>query len=145
METKNCPECGHEMKAEETLCHNCGYDGKEKNESSRKRKTIIIRCVSAAIACLCLILAFSRIYNDKFAFYKQHYADCMAEYEECTDAAENGVYFRSSYRSLAESFKEMADSDLKEIWRYRIQGLCFIGTGAVAWVMGDKLAKRKGN
>lgn len=39
----------------------------------------------------------------------------MAEYEECTDAAENGVYFRSSYRSLAESFKEMADSDLKEI------------------------------
>ena len=139
----NCPECGHELEAGETLCRNCGYKCKDKHRSGAKQKTRIIQYISAAIECLCLILAFSRVYNDNYAFYKQHYADCMAEYEECIAAAEDGIYFRDSYRSLARSFKEMADSDLKEVWKYRIQGFCFMGTGAAVWVVGNKLARRK--
>lgn len=141
--TTVCPECGKELGVGETLCRNCGYDSKPHNKATGNSKAKIIKIASVAIACLCLILSISRINNDKYNFYKQHYKECMAGYEENSRTANGGGFLSGSYRYISNSYKDMADSDMKEIWKYRIQAILFVGAGVVVLVVGNKIAKKK--
>ena len=66
----------------------------------------------------------------------------MDGYEENVRTASNsGGLFKNSYKYISNSYKDMADSDMKEIWKFRIQSIVFAGAGVAICVVGNKIAK----
>lgn len=146
-EKHNCPECGCELDNNITICTNCGYNIEVKKEiviSKNVEKGRRIRIASVVIACVFFILAVTRISNDKYTFYKEHYAECMDEYEENSKTARSSSgMFKSSYNYISNSYKDMADSDMKEIWKFRVEAIVLSVVGVVVIISGVKIAKKK--
>lgn len=144
----NCPECGKEIEEGVLSCPNCGFPIKKQDETKHpvymnKRYIGIAMCI---IGCVLFIVAFARINNDDYKFYLEHYETCMQGYDENTATAKsytNG-YFRSSYKSIASSYKEMAEDDYKEIWKYRMEAIVACGAGIILLVLGYKNLTSKG-
>ena len=150
-----CPECGKEISDQANICPHCGYEKIVRNENRieeskeipiyKNRKYIsILMCV---VGCIFLILAINRITNDNYKFYKQHYQDCMDGYNDTISTANSylGGYFKSLYNSIASSYKDMADDDNKELWKFRIQAIVLICGGLALIVCGYKKYNKEKN
>lgn len=144
----NCPECGKEIDEEVLCCPNCGFPIKKRDETGQpvyknKRYIGIAMCI---IGCVLFIVAFARINNDGYKFYLEHYETCMQGYDENTATAKSYTsgYFKRSYEYIASSYKEMADDDYREIWKYRIEAIVACGAGLILLVIGYKNITNKG-
>lgn len=149
-----CSECGTEVADNAAVCPNCGYviiqsevETVEDNTNTiepvpvyKNKKYIGI--VLCAVACIMLIVAFTRINNDTYSFYKQHYRECMEGYaENSADARNAGLWFRGTYRYIASRYEDMAKDDNRKIWGYRIQAIA-LGLGGIAGgIVGFKFIK----
>lgn len=146
MEIYKCPECNKEITVEASVCSNCGFPLEkdiflQQKQKNRKLKGIIL-CI---VGCICLIIAVKNITDENYKFYLEHYEDCIEGYEENMDTANSmGGMFKSSYKSIASSYKNMAEDDLVEIWKYRgITIFCSVA-GLVFWFVGYKNIKKGG-
>lgn len=153
----NCPECNSEIDENVAVCPCCGFPIKGKiaepkvsevptqtidPEKQKKKKLIgVAMCI---IGCICWIVAITRITNEDYKFYVEHYEDCMDGYEDSMDHAKYGGLFSGSYRSIARSYEDMAEDDMKEIWKYRGTAIvcCIAGIGLV--FLGYKNIKKGG-
>lgn len=99
------------------------------------------------IGCILLVIAVTRITNDKYKFYKQHYQECIDGYNDAKSAANSyrSIFFSSSYNSIASSYKDMADDDSKELWKFRIQAIVFFCSGCLLIICGYKNYKKEKN
>lgn len=155
MEAK-CPECKQEVPEQVNICPHCGYEIIEQNENLKKDKTEVpiyknkrymgrLMCI---VGCIFLIIAITRITNDDYKFYKQHYKDCTAGYDNTKSTSNSYVsgYFKSTYNGIASSYQDMADDDNKKIWTFRIQAIILLCGGSVLLLVGYKnLQKEKEN
>jgi hypothetical protein len=160
MATINCPECNTEIDSEIAVCPCCGFPIKKKpttqtepklsevptqpiSEEKRKQKKLIgtVMCI---IGCICFIIAITRVTNEEYKFYVEHYEDCKEGYEDCMDEAKYGGMFSGSYRSIASTYEDMMEDDMKEIWKYRGTAIacCIAGIGLV--FVGYKNIKKGG-
>ena len=116
-----CYECGTEAADNVSVCPSCGYDIIQSEvETVEDNTTTIVKepiyrnkkyigVVLYVVACIMLIVAFTRINNDTYAFYKQHYKGCMEEYvENSADARNSGGLFSGTYRFIASEYEKMA-------------------------------------
>jgi hypothetical protein len=141
-----CPDCGLELKANAKTCISCGcpivYDSGRSSRQSvlTKRKCFGISLCLAAI--VCFVICFTRVSNDQYRFYIQHYGECKAGYEESMLTAESYGYgfFRSSYQDIASTYQDLMDSDQKKIWTYRALG----SVGLILLGSGIKNIKKRG-
>lgn len=131
----NCPECGFENEDSAETCASCGYPLKNDNaaEHQTNRKNKIIGFILIAAACICLTVgiitlgeyksAHSVIIDDRkndyyLDFWKQHYQECKAGYEENIASAKayyGSGFFYSSYMGIADDYLEMMQDDLDRI------------------------------
>lgn len=89
------------------------------------------------------IIAFTRINNDTYRFYKQHYKECMEGYADCKATGNDYAgWFKNSYESIASTYEHMAKDDNKNIWKYRIQSIVLCLCGLICCIVGYKI-KRK--
>lgn len=159
MATINCPECNAEVDGEVSVCPYCGFPIKKKltqtepkgsevpvkliNPEQQKKKKLIgtVMCI---IGFICFIIAITRITNEDYKFYMEHYEDCREGYEDCMDEAKYGGMFSGSYRRIASTYEDMMEDDMKEIWKYRGTAIacCIAGIG-LAFV-GYKNIKKGG-
>lgn len=151
-----CPECGNEVADNVNVCPSCGF---EIIQSEAETEKIMIKanindavpvsknkkyigfalCVAAGIM---LIVAFTKINNDTYSFYKQHYKECMEGYAESNaDANNSGGLFRGTYRYIASGYEDMAKDDNKKIWNYRIQAIILCLGGGACGIVGYKFIK----
>ena len=138
-ETRRCPECGSEVGTEAAVCPNCGYPFTEGEAGAAAEqaapgpakqkiggKTIgIVLFLAAAIL---LIVGITRLTNDRYQFYKEHYETCIDGYNENSRTARSygSGLFRYGYETIASTYKQMAEMDLKEMWKYRTAAIvCF--------------------
>lgn len=148
-----CPECGNEVADNVKVCPSCGYeiipsetDVQENTKSGevpiyKNKKYIGIALF--VVACIMFIVAFTRINNDTYSFYKQHYKECMEGYADTKATADeySGWFFKSTYESIASSYEDMAQDDNKIIWKYRIQAILLCLGGFVCCVVGYKMVR----
>lgn len=148
-----CPECGKEISDNTRVCPHCGYEIKEQNELAvenkkevpiyKNRKYIsILMCI---IGCIFLFVSITRITNDDYKFYKQHYQDCMDGYNDTKSTADSysGGYFRSSYNYIASTYKDMAEDDNKKLWKFRFQAMVLACGGLALIIYGYKNYKKE--
>ena len=148
-----CPECGNEVTDDEKVCPSCGYeiissetDTQETTNSSvvpvyKNKKYIGLALF--VVACIMFIVAFTRINNDTYSFYKQHYKECMEGYADTKATADeySGWFFKSTYESISSSYEDMAQDDNKIIWKYRIQAILLCLGGFTCCVVGYKMVR----
>lgn len=98
-----------------------------------------------AIALILMIISYTRINNEEYDFYKEHYVECEDGYDDAKDMANSysSSFFKGSYNSIANSYQEMMKDDMKEINSYRIQSAILLGTGIVLLCIGIKRVKRR--
>lgn len=160
MATIYCPECNTEIDNEVAVCPCCGFPIKKKitqaevktSEVStqpidieKQKKKKFIGMVMCIVGCICFIIAITRITNEDYKFYVEHYEDCMEGYEDCMKEAKySSGYFASSYRSIASTYEDMAEDDMKEIWKFRGIAItcCIAGIGLI--FVGYKNIKKGG-
>lgn len=148
-----CPECGNEVTEGVNECPCCGYEimPSEADTQETSNRSVVpiyqnkkyIGIVLSVVACVLFIVAFTRVNNDTYSFYKQHYKECMEGYADCKATANDysGWLFKSSYENIASSYEKMAKDDNREIWKYRIQAIILCFGGLVCCVVGYKLVK----
>lgn len=100
-------------------------------EQQKKKK--MIGAVMCALGCICFIIALTRITNEDYKFYVEHYEDCMEGYESCMEEAAYAGMFSNAYKNIARTYEDMAEDDMKEIWKYRGAAIvcCVAGIGLI--------------
>lgn len=148
MELINCPECGKEVGEEVLVCPECGFPIKKQDKLGQpiyknKKYIGLAMCI---IGCILFVVAITRINNDDYKFYLEHYETCMQGYDENTEVANlyTSGFFKSSYKDIALSYKKMAEDDYKEIWNYRIKAIVACGAGLILLVIGYKNVRNRG-
>lgn len=154
MEIIKCPECGNDVSSQVKTCPHCGYEILKEDKQTEEKHDIpiyknkkYISALMCIIGCMFLIIAITRITNDEYKFYKQHYKECIEGYNDTKLTADsyNGGFFRSSYNSIASSYKDMADDDNKELWKFRIQAMVLFCGGCGLILCGVKKYKKEKN
>jgi hypothetical protein len=148
-----CPECGKEVSDEAGLCPHCGYEITEQNENLKEDKQEVpiyknrkymgrLMCI---VGCILLIVGITRITNDDYKFYKQHYKDCIDGYNDTKTTANSyvGGYFKSTYNDIASNYQDMADDDNKKLWTLRIQAIFLLCGGSILILGGYKNCKKE--
>ena len=140
-----CPECGASIDASSTVCVECGFPLKSskpeapavsKSLKLPKKQLGVALCV---VAVICFIVGVKRIVNDDYAFYSEHYGECVAGYEDAKREAESaGWMLKSGYESIADTYEDMIEDDLKKIWQYRIGAIVSCSAGAIMVFFGIK-------
>ena len=133
-----CPTCGAPKKI---AVQNKTPSDNNRQDGNKKKKLGLAMIIAACILC---VVGFTRITNNSYKFYKQHYAECEAGYID-TKSTANSYYpgfFRNSYNGISSVYKSMMDDDMEKINSFRLQaGVCWVaGMGLLA--VGIK--KRKG-
>ncbi len=154
MELIKCPECGNDVSDQVKTCPHCGYEILEESKQIEKNHDIptyknrkyisILMCI---IGCVLLIIAVTRITNDKYKFYEQHYQECIDGYNDTKSTANSygSGFFGSSYNSIASSYKDMADEANKKLWKFRIQAIVLLCGGCGLIICGYKNYKKEEN
>lgn len=152
MESSKCPECGNDVSNQVKTCPYCGYEISKEDEQIKekynnlihknKKYIIALLCI---VGCLFLIAAITRITNDEYKFYKQHYQECIDGYNDTKWTADSfsGGFFKSSYDSIASSYKDLADNDKKELWKFRIQAILLVCGGCGLILFGYTIYKKE--
>lgn len=159
MEEKKCPECGTLNSGSATVCANCGYPfiQKEKRGLDRNR---IIGIALLIVAIICFSKGFQFLNqakemtenNSSLDFYRSHYVECEAGYNEniATAQSPSGFRFRSDYEYIAREYKRMMEDDQKKIDQildeangFRIKAMGISGAGAICAVVGLLMILRK--
>ena len=150
-----CPECGNELKDNEQICPNCGFEISAFNRIIQKNNVVkssisgnrrIVGIVLCVLAFGLIFGGFKTIQNDEYIFYKQHYQECMDGYADTKATGESyaNAYFKNTYNYLADEYEKMAQSDSKKIRRYQFQAGAFYLGGIVLGLSGCYLIiKRK--
>lgn len=145
-----CKECGAVYDKRQDSCPKCGCPSNDKNEvtlqiikKSNENGKLLSYCM-IVVALILMIISYTRVNNEEYDFYKEHYVECEAGYDDARDMANSysSGFFRSSYNTIANSYQEMMDDDMKEINSYRIQAGVILGTGIVLLCIGIKRVKR---
>lgn len=163
MTTVNCPECNAEIDSEVSVCPYCGFPIKKKTtaqvdssdlvekitvahplDSEKQKKKKIIGITMCVVGVICLIFAVTKITDDDYKFYLEHYEDCKDGYEDCMDEAKYGGMFSGSYRSIASTYEDMMKDDMKEIWKYRGTAIVCCIAGIGLGLVGYKNIKKGG-
>ena len=141
-----CRNCGKEIPSDSMFCPVCGKNvatthNSDNNKSSTSSKEIkgkvnalinkiqpkyrlAISLALIVVAIICVIIGITTFTSEDFSFYKNHYEDCIDGYEDCMEKSKSeGWYFSSSYESIADSYKEMADRDLSKIIGFSISAI----------------------
>lgn len=153
-----CPECNKEISDKANFCPHCGYSpiNRTKTTSIKQNDTQpdktanfnshrkIIGIMLLIIGFICLIIGTSNITDKKYKFYKEHYKTCVEGYEKNLVSANfsDGI-FKSEYTTIALNYKEMAEIDLKEIWKYRSTAIVFYGLSIFFFILGFKKIKKR--
>lgn len=155
-----CPECNTEVESEIAVCPSCGFPIKKKTtvqaepkvsdgvktpmDSEQLKKKKLIGVAMCIIGCICFIIAITRVTNEDYKFYVEHYEDCKEGYEDCMDEAKYGGMFSGSYRSIVSTYEDMMEDDMEEIWKYRGIAIvcCAVGLGLI--FVGYKNIKKGG-
>lgn len=152
--TKKCPECNAEVAGNTNFCPTCGYPFNSQNETDNRKNTNStssskiagkVKCwIAYGLAIICLIVGISRITCDDYKFYKKHYETCIAGYNENsrTSIMYGSGLFGAGYSGIASVYKDMAEIDLKEIWKYRIVAIVCC-SGAVALTVYGYSSEKK--
>ncbi len=139
-----CPDCGTELEEGAISCPECGCpvvmtstNGVNGTHSNRKTMRRIVAVVMCLVACFCIYKCFCMINDSNYKFYKEHYSECMQGYAENTATAASYSYgfFKSSYQDIANRYQDMANDDMKEIWKYRIAAIAFGASGVLLFIM----------
>lgn len=140
-----CPECGASINGESTVCNECGFPiEKPQSEIATKAKEPklsakqlgIVFCI---VAIIYFIVGITRITNDNYAFYSEHYKECAEGYEDATREAKTaGWLLKSGYENIADTYQDMMDDDIKKIWTYRIEAIALCAIGVVLIILGVK-------
>ena len=139
----HCPECGAELESEVQSCPECGYPiSKEDSSTSKSTKSNrhlpqkIIALAMVIVSIFCLYTGFTTINNDRYRFYKEHYADCMQGYGENSAMSDSYAYgfFKSSYQDIANTYLDLADDDMEKIWEYRKKAIACGASGVLLLV-----------
>ena len=148
-----CPECGNEVTDDLKVCPYCGYEIISSETDIQENAKIgevpiyknkkYIRIALFVVECIMFIVAFTRVNNDTYSFYKQHYKECMEGYADTKATADeySGWFFKSTYESIASSYEDMAQDDNKIIWKYRIQAILLCFGGFACCLVGYKMVK----
>lgn len=144
-----CPECNTEIDSEVAVCPSCGFPIKKKTAAQAElkvsdeakapidpeqlKKKKLIGTVMCIIGCICFVIAITRISNEDYKFYVEHYEDCKEGYVDCMDEAKYGGFLSGSYRSIASTYEDMMEDDMKEIWKFRGTAIacCVAGIGLI--------------
>lgn len=74
----------------------------------------------------CLIIAITQLTSSNYSYYVQQYNECLDGYKDTSATANSGGFLSSSYRSIANSYKDLMDSWSKRIWGIRIKAIISI-------------------
>ena len=109
--------------------------GDEKKNTNRSTK--LAGAGLLILACVCFILGYFKVNNEKYSFYKDHYDLCMdGYYDTIADPNSYSGYFTSTYDYIASEYKEMAEDDEKKMWELRIQAIIFCVGGGICAIAG---------
>lgn len=153
-----CPECGNEVTDNVAVCPSCGFEINPSESEEIVKESIptinatstvpayknkkYIGIVLCIVACSMLIVSVTRINNDTYSFYKQHYKECMEGYvENNADADDSSALFSGTYRYITSNYEDMLKYDKKKIWGYRIQAITLCFGGVACGVIGYKFIK----
>ncbi len=146
----NLIECSNDVPDQVKTYRHCGYEILKEDKQIKEKHNISIyeKYISALICivgCIFLVMAITRITNDEYRFYKQHYQKCVDGYNDIKSTADSygGGLFRGSYNSIAFSYKNMADDDNKELWKFRIQAIVLVCGGFGLIICGYKKYKKR--
>lgn len=144
-----CYECGTVLKKNTIVCINCGApmaedsETKTKESALKKWKNKIIGIGMIIAACVLFIVAFTKVRDESYIFYKEQYEKCEAGYEDAKAMANSSSgYFKSSYNNIADTYQEMMDDVMEEINEYRIQAIVCLGAGTVLAILGSIILKK---
>lgn len=154
-----CPECGREIDSEVSVCPYCAFPIKKKTtepkvsevttqpiDPEKQKKKKLISMILCIVGCICLIFAITRVTNEDYKFYLEHYEDCEKGYNDCMyeKTKYTSTYFSSTYGSIASSYEDMMEDDMKEIWKFRGTAIvcCVAGIGLI--FVGYKNIKKGG-
>lgn len=170
-----CPECGKEIDDVSAICPECGFPlsaplskavAKSAIESASsviedsEHQEILVSgsCVGniqrqkiiaiglCVLAVVCFICSFMKATDDRYQFYKEHYAECEEGYNESIEAARNsGWLFKGTYNSIADSYQEMMEDDMHEIWKYRIEAIVLAACGVILIAVGYRVYMKEAN
>ena len=133
-----CPECGASIEANSTVCTECGFPLKSSKPEAPavskglKLPKVQLSVVLCVVAVICFIVGVKRIANDDYAFYSEHYRECVEGYEDAKREAESaGWLLKSGYERIADTYEDMMDDDLKKIWQYRFGAIILCSSGAI--------------
>lgn len=145
-----CPKCGCKMEKEQNVCSQCGNMSVMKNDNYDSETDIqkhgkkYIGLIFGLIALVCFIWGITRISNDEYNFYKEHYETCMEGYAESKQIANSysSSFFKNSYNSIASSYENMAEDDNEKIWEFRIQAIILCICGVFFISIGYKIYQK---
>lgn len=146
-----CPECHKILMSNLDSCPNCGYPIKKNTVQTfsglikKNRKTVGIMLLM--LSTILIIAGILKITQDSYKTYQDNYVRCLEGYNDVMNSSKSykyGSYFRSSYESIAEKYKEKMDEDIQNLWKIRITTLVlcsvgiFLGTAGIHFMKGEK-------
>lgn len=81
-----------------------------------KKHCKVVMIVSGIISVIGLFIAIKLLVSGDISYYIKQYNECMDNYRESNISSYTSSYLSSAFRSLADSFKDLADTWLKKIW-----------------------------
>jgi len=164
----NCPECGKQVSDVAIACPHCGYSINQENitiednqlnntpietkvpviNNSNRNKLLAIMnthkkasgIVMLCIAFVLIIIIISKLTNDDYksavdnlSYYKSQYNECMSK---------SYGFLGSSYKSIADKWKDMIGDLNKTIWSARIISIVLTIADAFLIRFGIKFIKK---
>ena len=120
---------------------------KEKILEIVNKYNVIIMVVLGVLTLTCLIIAITQLTSSNYSYYVQQYNECLDGYKDTSATANSGGFLSSSYRSIANSYKELMASWSKRIWGIRIKAIisfiCSLGSAVLLYLSFKQFSKNK--
>lgn len=99
---------------------------KEKGLEIVNKYNVVIMIILGILTLTCLIIAITQLTSSNYSYCVQQYNECLDGYKDTSATANSGGFLSSSYRSIANSYKDLMDSWSKRIWGIRIKAIISI-------------------